>query len=139
MFGTNLVALDPPPAEIPVPGVQIEPVPARDEREGFGGIAAELVGSAGLSGIVPRRRQPAANLPPARLEPANIVSLPAVNRDRHHRECLQRPVDIHAKPGVLLPRHVVRALDPSVAHTSLSTLEAAGGGGENGVHNGGTE
>jgi hypothetical protein len=107
--------------------MQIEPVPARDKRQSFGRIAAELVGGAGLSRVIPRRRQPAANLPPARLEPTDIVSLPAVNRDRHGRERLQSPLDIHTMPGVLITRDVVRALDPSVAHTSLSCVKPTEG------------
>ena len=62
----------------------------------------------------------AADLTAQRLEAAHVVSLPAMNRDRHRGEPLQSSINVNPKVGVLLFRQVVRRLDPRIAHISLS-------------------
>ncbi len=51
---------------------------ARQERERFVDIAAQLVAGAGFTRIPAGHREPAADFLPGRFEPADIVALPAM-------------------------------------------------------------
>ena len=83
MLRTNRIPLDRPAAELAVEGVEVEPMRSGDEGERLCGVGAELVGGSRLPRIIPRRRQAAAQPAVRILEPADIVSLPALQRDRH--------------------------------------------------------
>src|SRR5438128_890576 len=61
LFGAEAVALDRAAAGFGVDGVQVEAVPARDERERLGGVGAQFVGGAGLAGVVARDCESAAD------------------------------------------------------------------------------
>ncbi len=61
-----------------VDGMQVEPMRAGDQAVGFVQVAAQLVGVAGLAGVVARCRQAPAKLSVGRLEAAHVVALPAV-------------------------------------------------------------
>ena len=80
--GADGVAVDALAAEVAVEGVQVEAMPAGNQREGLFRVGAQLLGCARLARIVAGRRQPAAELHPELLEPADVISLPAVQRDR---------------------------------------------------------
>ena len=86
MLGTDRVALDRPSAELAVEGVEVETMRPGDQRERLCRVGAELVGRPRLARIIPRRRQAAAQRSVRILEPADIVSLPAVQRDRNRRQ-----------------------------------------------------
>ncbi len=65
---------------------------------------AQLVRRAGLAGIVAGDRQAAADRLAGVLEPADVVALPAMQRDRDRGKPAQGRIDIHAPIGVLFVR-----------------------------------
>src|SRR5437773_12100612 len=78
MFRADRVALDASSAELSVERVQVEAMRPRNEGQRLRGVAAELVWSTRLAGIIASRRQ-APTQPAVRLiETPDIVSLPAV-------------------------------------------------------------
>ena len=119
MLRSNPVALDLAAAEVAVRRVQVEAMFPGNERERLGRVLTQFISGAGFTGIVPGRREAAADLRRRRFESADVVSLPAVNRDRHGRERLQCGVRVDTKVRVLLFSQVVRRLDLLVAHLSL--------------------
>jgi hypothetical protein len=101
--------------------VQVEAVRPGNQRQRLGSVAAKLVGRARLAGIVPRGGQTAADLARPCLEPPDVVSLPAVDRDRNRGKHLQRRIRVDAEIRVLLFRQVVSRRDPCIRHVSLSS------------------
>ena len=77
---------------------------AGEERQRLVQVGAELVGRAGLAGIVAGDRQAAADRLARALEPADVVPLPAVQRDRDGRQPLEGRLDVDAPFRVLLLR-----------------------------------
>ena len=74
------------------------------ERQRLVQVGAQLVGRAGLARIIARHRQSAANRFAGVLEAADIVTLPAVQRDRNLGKPLKRPVNIDPEGRVSLFR-----------------------------------
>ena len=101
MLGLERIALDLPAAGLGVAGVQIQAVRAGNERQGLVQVAAQLVGRAGLAGIIAGDGQAAAQLLADCLKPADVVALPAVQRDRDGGQPLER-ASRHRRP---IPRY----------------------------------
>ena len=93
-------------AGLGVAGVEVQAMRAGQERQRLVEIGPKLVGRAGLAGIIAGDRQAAADLLAGALEPADVVALPAVERDRDGREPRQGRLDIDAPLRVLLLRLV---------------------------------
>jgi hypothetical protein len=91
--------------------VQVESVATGDQRKCLLGVGPQLVGRSRLAGIVPGRRQSAAQSGPQLLEPANVVTLPAVQRDRDAGERSERLLDVDSVLGVAVPGGVVGAFN----------------------------
>jgi len=100
--GLDLVALDVLAPRFGVAGVEVEPMRAGDHCQGVVQVGAQLVGRARLARVIARHRQPAANLFAGVLETADIVTLPAVQRDWNLGQPLKRPVDIDPQRRVSL-------------------------------------
>ena len=100
--GLDLVALDFLSTGLGIAGVEVEPVRAGDQRQRLVQVGAQLIGRARLARIIARHRQSAADRFAGVLETADIVALPAVQRDRNLGEPLKRPVDIDPQRRVSL-------------------------------------
>ena len=104
VLGLERIALDLAAAGLGVAGVEVQAVRAGQERQRLVQVGPQLVGRAGLAGIVAGDRQAAAELLARVLETADVVPLPAVQRDRDRREPRQGRIDIDAPFRVLLLR-----------------------------------
>ena len=86
VLGLERVALDLPAAGLGVAGVEVQAMRAGQERQRLVQVGPQLVGRAGLAGIMAGDRQAAAQLLARVLETADVVALPAVERDRDRRQ-----------------------------------------------------
>ena len=89
---------------IRVDRMQAQAMPAREQVVDELKISPQLIRRAGLAGVVARGLDAAAGQALVVLEAADIVALPAVERDRYPGKLLKRPVDIHTQRGVALLR-----------------------------------
>src|SRR5688500_36170 len=103
------VTIDASRPELAVEGVQVEAMFSRDQRQRPRRVAAQLVGRARLAGIVARRGEAATELAVRLLESADVVSLPAVERDGHEGEAADGGVGVDAEVGIALPGDQVGA------------------------------
>ncbi len=110
VLGPQRIPLDPPPAGLGIAGVEVEPVPAGDQAVCGVQVGPQLVRRPRLARIGPRHGQAAAERPAAPLEPADVVPLPAVDRDGDLAQPRHRPVDVDADGGVTLPGEPESAL-----------------------------
>ncbi len=78
VFRPDPIAVHGRAAELAVECMQVEPVPAGDQRERPLGVCPQLIGSSGLAWIAPRRCQASSERRAEPLEPPHIVSLPAM-------------------------------------------------------------
>ena len=115
MLGPKLVALDLLAAGLGVAGVEVQAVRAGDQREGLVEVGAQFVGRAGLAGIVARDRQAAADRLAGVLEAADVVALPAVERDGDARQPRQGELGVHAERRVAIAGVYVGSLDLGLA------------------------
>ena len=109
--GLDRVAIDLLAAKLPVEGVQVHPMPARDQREGLGKVGPQFVGRAGLARVVARHGQAAAEPSAGVLEAAHVVSLPAVERDGDLLERRERRGRVHPERVVLVLGESVRVFN----------------------------
>src|SRR5689334_7269385 len=86
MVGAQSVAIDALAIRFGVAGMEIEPVAAGNERNGFLEIAAQLLRGPGLARVVAGGHQPAPECLPGVFKTAHIVPLPAMNGDRDAAE-----------------------------------------------------
>ena len=84
---------------------------AGDQREGLDRVAAKFVGRAGLAGIIARDGQSAAELLAGVFEAADVVALPAMQRNGHGGQSLQGGFGIDAQRGIALFGGLVRRFD----------------------------
>ena len=126
MFGLESVALDLPAAGLGIAGVEVQAMRAGQERQRLVQVGPELVGRAGLAGIMAGDRQAAAELLAGVLESADVVALPAVQRDRDGREPCQGRIDIDAPFRVLLLRAGEGALHVAAGRGHGAILKKAG-------------
>ena len=91
VVGFDGVAIDLAPAELAVDGVQVQPVLAGQQAVGEVQVGPQLGRRAGLAGVVAGGDQPAAEGAGVGLEAADVVALPAVERDRDPLQSLRRP------------------------------------------------
>ena len=84
---------------------------AGDQGVGLIEVRPELVGRPGLARVVPRDRQAAAEGLAVDLEAADVVPLPAVERDGDGREPFEGAVDVDAEPGIAFPGRLEGPLD----------------------------
>jgi hypothetical protein len=101
VFNTYLIAIN-RPVEFAIHGVQIQSMLARDQRICEFQVAAQLIGCASTSEIVSGHCQSVAERSPVTLKSSDVISLPAMNRDRHSAEPRQGSIDVHPKRFVLL-------------------------------------
>jgi len=75
-------------------------VAARDDRKRFLEVAPQFIGGARLAGVVAGDGQPAAQFLAGVLEAADIIPLPAVDRNGDLRQLFQGFVRIHTHLGI---------------------------------------
>ncbi len=100
VFGLDLVAVHLFAAELAVERVEVEAVFAGDERERRVEVRAEFIGRAGLAGVVAGHRDAAAEAFAGVFEAADVIALPAVERDRDAGERGHCGFGIDAHSGV---------------------------------------
>src|SRR5829696_7472795 len=103
------VAIDAARSELAVERVQVEAMRARDQRQRLRRVRAQLVRCSRLARIVAGRGQAAAEFAVRLLEPRDVVSLPAVKRNRHRLQLTLRRVGVHAEIRVALPGEAIGA------------------------------
>ena len=81
MPGLHLIAVDELAAELTVDFVEVQAVPAGDERLGFEDVGAQFLDVAGLAGVVARGLDAAREVAALVLEARHVVRLPAVERE----------------------------------------------------------
>ena len=81
MLNGNLVAVHLFPAELAVERVKIQAMFARNEREGFFQVRTQLVRCPRFAGIISRGGQSATESATGVFKSAEVVALPAVERD----------------------------------------------------------
>ena len=104
VLGEEGIALDLLAARLGITGVKVQPMRAGQKRQRLVQVGSELVGRAGLAGIVTGDRQAAPNLLARVLEPTDVIALPAMERDRDRRQPRQGRLDIDAPFRILLAR-----------------------------------
>ena len=104
VLGLESVALDLPASGLGVAGVEVQTMCAGQERQRLVQVGSQLVGCAGLAGITAGDRQAAPQLLATVLETTDVVSLPAVQRDRDCGQLLDGRLDIDAPFRVLFFR-----------------------------------
>ena len=119
MLGADLVAVDAMRAKFSVERVEIEAMRAGNQRQGLGRVEPELVGRARLAGIVARRGNPSTELTIRIFKADDIVSLPAMERDRDVRELPERSLGIDAEVGILLSRDRVGGFNGLSRHITF--------------------
>src|ERR1035441_9171495 len=77
----DLIAVLFPAAELAIEGVEIEAMFARDKRKGLFQISAQFIRRARLARIISRGDESAAQRPAEIFKAADVVALPAVERD----------------------------------------------------------
>ena len=92
----NLVAINLLPGKLAIEGMQVEPVAAGDEGEGHIEIGPQFIRRAGLARIIARHGQSAAEFLARMLKAADIVPLPAMERNGDLGEAAQRLLHAHA-------------------------------------------
>ena len=94
-----------------VAGVEVDAVASRDQRKRKLKVLHELLGSPRLARVVASRLD-AARRAAGRLKAANVVALPAMQRDSDLAEVLDRLLGVDADLGVLLLRFFVAHCSP---------------------------
>jgi hypothetical protein len=90
--------------------VQIQPVFPRDERVRLFEVGPEFVRGARLAGIIAGDCDPASAQRCSRFKAADIVPLPAMERDAQEAQLRQRRLHIHAKFTISLDGREIRRL-----------------------------
>ena len=99
-----------------IAGVDVDLLRAGDEAQGEIHVGAQLLGGAGLAGIVAGGLDAAGQGAAGFLEAGHVVPLPAVNRNRRFVAQLHGFVDVHAVLGIQLLGHLVAFLQ--IVHMS---------------------
>ena len=98
------VALDLAAAQVRVAGVEIDPVPARDERQRLLEVGAQLFDRAGLARIIAGGLDAAAGEHRVGLfKTAHVVALPAMEGDRRAREGGEHRLGVDPEGGIIFP------------------------------------
>ena len=111
MLGQDFIARNLFSLVFEIDGMQIKAVLSRNQRERLFGILAQFIGSTGFPRIVPGRKNSPARQTGSRLESANVIPLPAMQRNRHRRNFFQRGINIDADFGIALFRQLKSLLD----------------------------
>ena len=111
VLGLERVALDLPAAGLGIAGVEVQAMRAGQERQRLVQIGSELVGRAGLAGIMAGDRQAAPELLARILEAADVVALPAMERDRDRSTAVRGPPR-HRRPIPRIAPSPARRLVP---------------------------
>ena len=126
MPGLQGIALHALPAGFGVASVEIDAMPARDERERLIQVCSQFIGIARLARVMARHRQTAAQLSLRGFEAGDVVPLPAVQRERDFAQLPHRVLGIHPEFRI------------AIASKHISPFDrrgfAAGGRGERGGH-----
>ena len=111
VLGKQFVPIDPLAAGLGVTGMEIEAVLAGNQREGLDRVAAQLIGRAGLAGVIAGDGQPPAQFLACLFKSPHVVALPAMQRNGHGRQTSQGRVSIDPQRGVALLGHLVNGFD----------------------------
>src|SRR5262245_52797600 len=111
MFGTDLVPIGLVVSEIAVEGVEVESMAAGDERECLIEVIAQFVGVACAAGVIAGDGESTADFVAGVFEAADIIALPALERDGDGGEAAQGAVNIDSRGGVTLHGGGERSLD----------------------------
>jgi hypothetical protein len=93
--------------------VQVQAVLAGDQAQGLLDIGPQLIGGPSFAGIGAGGHDAAAAESFGTLESADVVALPAMQRNRDPAEPVHRLFRIHAQRGIPLIRQLVRLLNLS--------------------------
>ena len=104
MLGLDRVSIDNPPACLRVARVKVEPMLARNQGERLDQVGTQFVGVPRLAGIVAGDGDSAAQRLARDLESADVIALPAVERDGDLRESSKRRLDIDTNLGISFDR-----------------------------------
>ena len=97
MFRLQVIPFHLPTAGFRVTGMQIQPMLSWNERQRGLQVSAKFIGGARLSRISAGHREPAADVDAGILKSADIVTLPAMQRNRNLRKLLHRRMHIDAQ------------------------------------------
>ena len=111
VLGRQFVPFDLPAAGLGIAGVKVESMRSGDERKGLFEIGSQLISGASLARIVPRHGQTTTDRFARRLEPADIVPLPAMQGDRYPGEPIHGGVGVDTQLGISFPRRLVGELN----------------------------
>ena len=107
VLGGELVPIDAFAKSLGVDGMKVHAVGAGNEGEGLVEVGAEFVGVAGFAGIVAGGLDAAAGKARGTLETADIIPLPAMQRNGDVAQCGQGAVGINAGGGVIFTGETV--------------------------------
>lgn len=96
----DLVAIHFPAPKLAIHRVKVDAMLARDEGKGLLQVGPQFIRRACLAGIVARDRKSTAQRAAKILESADVVSLPAVERNWNLGKSLKGVIHIHAQSGV---------------------------------------
>jgi len=80
--------------------MKVEAVAAGNDRKGLLEVRSQLVGCAGLAGVVAGNGKPAAEFLAGVLEATDIIALPAMDGNRDAGKLLECFVGVHAQGGI---------------------------------------
>ncbi len=127
VLGRDLIAIDMLAPEVPVAGVKVEPVSPGDQGEGLVQVRPQLFQGARLARVAACHEYPApAQGGAGSLEPADIIPLPYLKRQRQLRQPVEHGLGVHAELGVALFRQPVGLLDHHFARSRHNVLSPAG-------------
>jgi hypothetical protein len=107
----DVVAINLFPPKLAVDRVKVESMPAGNQRQSFGRIGAQLVGSAGFARLIARCDDAATQLASTLLKAAYVIALPTLQRDWDFGELLEDSVGVYAERRIALLSQPIRLFD----------------------------
>lgn len=101
VLDANLIAID-RPTKLPVKGVQVQSMLARNKRVREFQVAPQFVRCSSAPRMIAGDGEPIAECAIVTFKARNVVALPAVHRDLHAAQALERSINVHAYRFVLL-------------------------------------
>jgi len=96
MIHGNFIAVHFFPAKFPVERVEVQSMPARDEGERLVQVGAQFFGGSRFAGIISGGHETAAQSAGRAFKTADVIALPAVERNRDRRKFLNDLFRVHA-------------------------------------------
>src|SRR5690349_5736961 len=114
MLASQLIPLNAPPAIIGVNRVQVESMAARNQGQSLIHVGPQLIDVSRFTGVIASRLNASSGQPGSAFETADIVPLPAMQRNAGFCQVCQSLLDIHSELRIPLPGQFVCLLDESV-------------------------